>query len=161
MVAKKVDEEPDAWVEPKEPVSERDALTVTLKAGGGYDAPWLVFHANGIAEAIEWLQHEDLEELQDLAARRGKEFAKAFGGPVAASKAPASSGGGNWGNKAKAASGSAERPSGTCSVHNCDLVFADGFTKRDGSKVNARVGCPVPKCYSDTVWQNDDGTWGK
>jgi hypothetical protein len=158
MVAKKVDELPDAWVEPKEPVSERDALTVTLKAGGGYDAPWLVFHANGIPEAIEWLQHDDLEELQDLAARRGKEFAKAFGGPAAASKAPASSGGG-W-SKPKASAGSSERPDDTCPVHNCDLEFVDAFNNpRTGKSTSARMACPVPKCYKKTYWLNDDGTW--
>lgn len=158
MAVKKVDEEPDAWAEPEVLVSERDFLTVTLKAGGGFDAPWLVFHTNSIAEALETLKNDDLDELMDLTGRKGKELAKAFGGSPAVSK-PASSGGG-W-NKSKASSGggSTDQPSGTCPTHNCDLVFADEFTKRDGSKVSARVGCPVPKCYAKTFWRNDDGTW--
>lgn len=158
MVAKKVDEEPDAWAEPEVPVSERDFLTVTLKAGGGYDAPWLVFHTNSIAEALETLKNDDLDELMDLTGRKGKELAKAFGGPVAAATPKAPSSGSGWKGK-PAASSSSEQPSGTCPQHNCDLVFADEFTKRDGSKVSARVGCPVPKCYAKTFWRNDDGTW--
>lgn len=157
MVAKKVDEVPDAWVDPKEPVSERDFLTVTLKAGAGYDAPWLVFHANSVEEALETLQHDGLDELMDLTARKGKELAKAFGGPAAASKAPASSGGG-W--KKPAASQSSERPDDTCPVHNCDLEFVDAFTNpRTQKTTSARMACPVPKCYKKTYWLNDDGTW--
>lgn len=159
MVAKKVDEETDPWI--TDPVSERDFLTVTLKAGGGFDAPWLVFHTNSIAEALETLKNDDLDELMDLTGRKGKELAKAFGGPVAASAPKASSSGGGGWSKSKASSGggSTDQPSGTCPTHNCDLVFADEFTKRDGSKVSARVGCPVPKCYAKTFWRNDDGTW--
>lgn len=86
MVTKKETPEVDPWVEPEAPVSERDFLTVTLKAGGGYDAPWLVFHTNSVGEALEALKHDDLDELMDLTARKGKELAKAFGGSQGFSK---------------------------------------------------------------------------
>lgn len=136
---------------------DREWATITLKAGTGYNAPWLVFKPTSIEDAKDIMQHEDLEELIDLVARRNKEFERAFGGaPVAASKPAASSGG--WKGK-PAASSSSDVPSGTCPTHNCDLVKVDGFTKRDGTAVSARVGCPVPKCYAKTFWQNDDGTW--
>lgn len=147
----------DPWAEPSAPVSDRDFLTVTMKAGSGFDAPWLVFHSNSVEEALASLKHDDLDELMDLAARKGKEFSKVFGGPAVA--APKASGGSGWGGKAKAAASSSEEPSGTCPTHNCDLVKVDGFTKRDGTAVSARVGCPVPKCYAKTFWQNDDGSW--
>lgn len=158
MVAKKEEELPDPWVDPKEVVIDRDRLTITLKAGGGYDAPWLVYHASTVEEGIDFLTHDRYDELADLTARKGKELAKAFGGPVAAAAPKAPFSGSGWKGK-PAASSSSEQPSGTCPQHNCDLVFADEFTKRDGSKVSARVGCPVPKCYAKTFWRNDDGTW--
>lgn len=163
MVTKKENTEVDPWDdEPKNPVtvvkgSGPEWATITLKAGTGYNAPWLVFKPSSMEEAHGMMKHEDLDELIDLVARKNKEFEKAFGGPVVASAKPAASSGGGW--KKPAASSSAEQPSGTCPVHNCDLVFVEGFSKRDGSKVSARVGCPVPKCYAKTFWQSDDGSW--
>lgn len=165
MVTKKVEEPADPWEDsplkkdlPTLHSPKEDFLTVTLKAGTGYDAPWLVFHTSSVGDALMALQDEGLDELMDLTARKGKELAKAFGGSQSASKPAASTSG--WKGKPAASSGS-EQPSGTCPQHNCDLVKVDGFTKRDGTAVNARVGCPVPKCYSATTWQNDDGSWGK
>ena len=164
MVTKKETPEVDPWVDKAETnfggpnLTDRDFLTVTLKAGGGYDAPWLVFHANSVEEAVGALQHDQLDELMDLTARKGKELAKAFGGLPAPSKAPASSGGG-W-NKPKAPSGSSDAPNDTCPQHNCPLVFVEGYKKRDGSgEVSARYACPVPKCYKKTYWQDKDGSW--
>ena len=95
LVTKKVESTEDPWedtdkvdvqAEYANRPSEREFLTVTLKAGTGYDAPWLVFHANSVAEALESLKHEDLDELMDLTARKGKELAKAFGGSAGFSK---------------------------------------------------------------------------
>lgn len=168
MVTKKETPEVDPWEDKAETspapwelnlnARDRDFLTVTLKAGGGYDAPWLVFHANSVDEALESLQHDKLDELMDLTARKGKELAKAFNGlPGAASKAPTNSGGG-W-SKPKA-SASSERPEDTCPQHNCDLEFVDAFTNPHTKKItSARMACPVPKCYKKTYWLNDDGTW--
>lgn len=164
MVTKKETPEVDPWEDATEGDAlvlhtedpNRDFLTVTLKAGSGYDAPWLVFHANSVEEALESLKHSDLDELMDLTARKGKELAKAFGGPVAATKAPASSGG--W-SKPKASAGSSEEPVDTCPDHNCPLVKVEAYTKRDGTNVSARYACPVPQCYKKTWWQQKDGSW--
>lgn len=163
MVTKKETPEVDPWddEQPKNPVtvvrgSGGEWASITFKAGPGYNAPWLVLKPSSMEEAKEMVQHEDLSELLDSIARKNKEFERFFGGPVAAAKAPASTGG--WKGK-PAASSSSEQPSGTCPQHNCDLVKVDGFTKRDGTAVSARVGCPVPKCYAKTFWQNDDGSW--
>lgn len=107
LVTKKVEVSDDPWAEkedarqtpdPGDLVFDRDRLTITLKAGTGYDAPWLVYHAASVEEGIDFLSHERYDELADLTARKGKELAKAFGGSQSASK-PSSSGG--WGNKAK------------------------------------------------------------
>jgi hypothetical protein len=116
-----------------------DSLSVTLKAGTGYDAPWLVFKTPSVEQALAYLKHPDLDELMDLTARKG---------------------GGSWGNKTTAVSqASTDVPSGTCPSHNCDLVYVEPFKKRDGSEISARVACPVPKCYAKTFWHNKDGSW--
>lgn len=82
------DENEDAEVEQPRP-SEREFLTVTLKAGAGFNSPWLVFHANSVEEALESLKHPDLDELMDLTARQGKALEKAYSGSQGFSK-PAS-----------------------------------------------------------------------
>ena len=163
MVTKKESPEVDPWDDKEDrPVvtvargSSSEWATITLKAGTGYNAPWLVFKPTSIEDAKDIMQHEDLEELIDLVARRNKEFERAFGGAPVAAKPAGNSGG--WKGKAQTNT-SSDVPSGTCPTHNCDLVKVDGFTKRDGTAVSARVGCPVPKCYAKTFWQNDDGTW--
>ena len=81
--------EEDPWEDDKpttESVSEREFLTVTLKAGAGFNSPWLVFHANSVEEALSSLQHPDLDELMDLTARKGKELERAYSGSQGFSK---------------------------------------------------------------------------
>lgn len=168
MVTKKETPEVDPWddEQPKNSVTPvvvqtgEGKITVTLKAGAGFEVPWIVRHANTVAEAVEFMQDGQLDELMDLTARKAKEFAKAFGGvaPAAVPKAP-SSGGGNWGSKPKAPAGSSEEPVDTCPDHNCPLVKVDSYTKRDGTAVSARYACPVPQCYKKTWWQQKDGSW--
>lgn len=140
---------------------DRDGAVITLKAGAGYDAPWIVLHATSQEDAVKQLTDDVHTELMDLVARKAKEFARAFGGVPMASGKPAASGG--WGGKSQAATAapaaSGDIPSGTCPVHNCDLVYVEPFKKRDGSEISARVACPVPKCYARTFWHNKDGSW--
>jgi len=138
--------------------NERDFLTVTLKAGGGYDAPWLVAHANSVEEALEFLQHEQLDELMDLTARKAKELARAFGGaPVVAKPAVGASSGYK---KPVASGGSTDLPEDNCPAHNCPLVHVEGFTNpKTGKTISARVACPVPNCRKLTYWQEPDGSW--
>lgn len=164
VVKKPVETTEDPWEDKETPrviehvgSPDRDGAVVTLKAGAGYDAPWIVLHATSQQDAIDQLSSDVNEELMDLVARKAKEFSKAFGGSAAVSK-PASAGG--WGNKTQAApASSGDVPSGTCPTHNCDLVYVDPFTKRDGTKISARVACPVPNCRAITFWQNKDGSW--
>lgn len=139
----------------------RDYLTVTLKAGAGFDAPWLVFHFNSLEEAAADLANDLLDEVQTKATGAAKAFQSLYS-PVKAAPAAAAKPSGNssgYNRKPQASSAPGGVPTGTCPTHNCDLVYTEGFQKRDGSSVNARVGCPVPKCYAKTIWQNDDGTW--
>jgi len=150
----------DIWAtEPKAPVSEREFLTVTLKAGTGYDAPWLVAHANSVEEALEFLKHPDLDELMDLTARQGKALGKAFGGSQSFAKPAAGGSGGGWSKPAPQAAASSETPQDTCPTHNCPMEYVAPFKKRDGSEISARVACPVPNCRKKTYWLNKDGSW--
>ena len=169
LVTKKNDIEPavyageqDPWEDAERPVvhagkPDRDGAVVTLKAGAGYDAPWIVLHATSVDDAISQLNGDEFTELMDLAARKGKEFAKLFGGAQSFAKPAGNTG---WSKPAQAASqASSDVPTGTCPQHNCDLVYVEPFKKRDGSEVSARVACPVPKCYAKTFWHNKDGSW--
>jgi hypothetical protein len=138
--------------------SDRDGMVVTLKAGSGYNAPWLVLHAVSVADATSQMQADSWDELADLTARKNKEFEKLFGGLLQAAQKASGGGGGGW-SKPKA-SASSDRPEDTCPAHNCDLEFVAEFTNpRTQKTTSARMACPVPKCYKKTYWLNDDGTW--
>jgi hypothetical protein len=159
LVTKKLSddiEKDDPWedkaevpVRPFEVVKDREFLTVTLKAGTGFDSPWLVFHANSVDEAVDTLQHEKLDELMDLTARKGKELAKAFGGSQGFSKPAAASSGGGWSKPAQqAAAGSvewdAEEEEYTC-AHG-------GAVQRKGESAKGPwtgYFCPQPKGSPD------------
>lgn len=158
-----MEETTDPWGPPA-PVTDpnRDYLTVTLKAGAGFDAPWLVFHFNSLEEAASDLSKADLlGEVMSHANVAAKGFQQIYGPAVKAPQPAAKPSGASSGYNRKPAASAAPGgvPTGTCPEHNCELVYAEGFTKRDGGKVNARVACPVPRCYAKTIWQNDDGSW--
>lgn len=146
---------------------DRKFFTFTMKAGGGYEAPWLVFNFNSIEEAFEILTDGEtvgggsFQELEDLTLHIAKRFQGKYSPAPKAAVATAKPSGNSSGFKPRtsAPAPSGDMPSGTCPVHNCDLVYVEQFVKRDGSKINARVACPVPKCYAKTIWQNDDGSW--
>lgn len=151
MVTKTEETTTDVWsMEPKAPGESREFLTVTLKAGTGYDAPWLVFHASSVAEALGALQDSDLDELMDLTARKGKELAKAFGGSTGFSK-PA--GGGGWGNKGpakpapkkaapKPSSGDLEYDEDT-DTYRCQHGEMNWISKKNGNRTWYAWGCPA------------------
>jgi len=81
------------------------AVTVTLKAGAGYDAPWVVVRADTPAEATQYLTALGNQGVFAVAAEVAAEFAGVFttskglgAAPVAVEPAPA-----GWGNAAPAA----------------------------------------------------------
>ena len=169
LVTKKVNEESDPWedtdkvdvqAEYANRPSEREFLTVTLKAGTGYDAPWLVFHANSVAEALESLKHEDLDELMDLTARKGKELAKAFGGSAGFSKPAAAA---STGFKKPAAKKYSDGPvydedTDTCLCEHGPMTWKTG---KSGKGPWYAYMCPAAqndpsKC--EPAWANKDGS---
>lgn len=46
-------------------VDNYDKVTVTLKGGKGFEAPWIVIHANSTQEALDILNEESMKELND------------------------------------------------------------------------------------------------
>src|SRR5690554_2017518 len=62
-------------------------LTVTLKGGAGYDAPWIVIYADDAADALTQLRDPNIVELMDVVKKAGAHFS---GGeaPKAASQKP-------------------------------------------------------------------------
>lgn len=148
MVAKKEEELPDPWVDPKEVVVDRDRLTITLKAGGGYDAPWLVYHASTVEEGIDFLIHDRYDELADLTARKGKELAKAFGGSTGFSKPAGST---STGFSKPASSSEPAEPAGAVEWDPEAEEYAcahGGATQRKGESAKGPwtgYFCPEPK----------------
>ena len=73
--------------------TQQDKIVITLKGGAGYDAPWVVIHADDIAAAKQTLADEELNEVIDLAKKAGTYFAggnssAAKGKPTGATQAP-------------------------------------------------------------------------
>jgi len=163
LVTKKVNEEPDAWADDEKTVAapsytdpNREFLTVTLKAGTGYDAPWLVFHANSVDEALESLQHDKLDELMDLTARKGKELAKAFGGSTGFSKPAAAPFSGY--KKPAAKKPAYDEDSDTYSCEHGERAWVTG---RSGKGPWYAYMCPADKddpSKCRPLWAKKDGT---
>lgn len=63
-------------------------VVVTLKGGSGFDAPWIVVHAESVGEAKRILGDE-IKELMTLASAAGKYFAGLGGSKSAAPRAEA------------------------------------------------------------------------
>lgn len=154
LVVKKPEPQEDSWADEPKVVEhtgkpERDGAVVTVKAGAGYDAPWIVLHATSMADATEQLNSDEFTELMDLTARKGKEFAKAFGGSQSFSKP---SGGGGWGNKTSAASSS---PAGAvewdAEAEEYTCVHGGAVQRKGESDKGPWTGyfCPQPKGSGD------------
>lgn len=55
-------------------VSDQSKLTLTFKGGAGYDAPWVVVHANTPGEAAALVREQDFKELLQLTQEVGGAF---------------------------------------------------------------------------------------
>ena len=69
--------------------SDREGVTVTLKGGAGFDAPWIVIHASDIADAHDQLSGDNasvLAKLMDRTRHAASHFTSLGG---AATPAPA------------------------------------------------------------------------
>lgn len=74
----------------KEPSGDREGVTVTLKGGAGFDAPWIVIHAADINDAYEQLSGDNasvLSKLMDRTRNAASHFTSLGGATPAAAPA--------------------------------------------------------------------------
>jgi len=103
---------------PKAESTGREGLTVTLKGGAGFDAPWIVIHAADIPDAYEQLSGDQaavLVELMDKVKKAGNHFS---GGSAKA----------NTSGGAPARPGN-EAPEGTSEAPGPDWTYKTGVGK--------------------------------
>lgn len=117
-------------------------VVVTLKGGGGYDAPWIVIHAEDTADALGQLSDERLRELMDRTKRAAGYFS---GGGQQRQQ------GGQTGGQQRTQgrpAGAAQAPNGE--VRHCahgPMQYKTG-TGRNGKTWQAFM-CPAPRNASD------------
>lgn len=124
---------PDPWSEetPVEdtkkdkPVAvESDGKVVlTFKGGSGYDAPWIVIHANGLQEAHDFVTGDNASTLNEVMGRvqaAGRHFASLGAGK------PAAAGGGGVG---RAPQGAQDAPDWAPDKPFDDFVYKTGIGK--------------------------------
>jgi hypothetical protein len=100
--------------------SDREGVTVTLKGGAGFDAPWIVIHAGDIGDAYDQLSGDNasvLAKLMDRTRHAASHFTSLGGGP-----APAPGGG------APARPGN-EAPAGVAEAPGPDWTYKTGVGK--------------------------------
>lgn len=123
---------------------DQNKLTVTLKGGAGFDAPWVVVHAANAADALETLNDEDLKTVLERAKKIGAFFAGGTGGAPA--QAPASNG---------QPTGATQAPGGQTPPEG--YVFKSGISKKNGRPWQAFM--PIDRNSGmETIWLNADGS---
>lgn len=126
-------ETPNVTVSPDAPINE---VSVTLKGGTGFDAPWIVLRAGSPAEALDLL-HDDatVKDLIDRASKVGAYFASQGG-----SKPSGNDGGGNA--QASERPARQEAPGGEKRYcEHGEMRFRSGVSKRTG-KPYKMFACP-------------------
>lgn len=100
--------------------SDREGVTVTLKGGAGFDAPWIVIHAGDIGDAYDQLSGDNasvLAKLMDRTRHAASHFTSLGGGPAA-----------NPGGGAPARPGN-EAPAGVGEAPGPDWTYKTGVGK--------------------------------
>lgn len=118
----------------------QNKIVVTLKGGAGYDAPWVVVHADDSAEALAILNDPSTKELLETTKKAGAHFA-------GTSQAK----GGRQGQP----SGSAQAPAGA-PTPPAGYVYKSGMGK-NGRMWYAFMGANRSDNL-DPIWLNADGT---
>lgn len=99
--------------------TDEGKVTVTLKGGSGFDAPWIVIHANSVEEADESFD-SNLASLMAKVQKAGQHFVSLA--PDKPKSAP--SGGGS-----SAPRGAVEAPAGTPAAPGPDWTYKTGVGK--------------------------------
>jgi hypothetical protein len=144
---------------PDEGLSDRDRVTVTMKGGRDFDAPWIVLHAKDVDEANRLLDDTEQYGLVSKVIANSKRFAEFYGPSRASgssSSGPARASGYNQPqNYVQAPSGA---PTASCPQHGSPLVYNAPFSS-GGKQISGRMACPERGCRAITFWHNKDGSW--
>lgn len=122
--------------------AETSEVSVTLKGGTGFDAPWVVVRAGSISSALAQLKGyaAELKELLDTATKVGGYFAKnGAQKPAGGSSAPA-------GNQAPANDKPAYQQAPGGQTRQCDhgeMVFKSGVSR--AGNAYSLFSCPLPQ----------------
>jgi|SRR5690606_749511 len=111
-------------------------IVTTFKAGAGYDAPWIVVHAETVEESIGIMKSAQISELMSLVQQGAKHFAEGWTGSQPA--APRQQG------KPAAATQAPSGESKTCD--HGEMVFRSGTNAKGVWK---GFFCPLPKEQKD------------
>ena len=97
-------------------------IVTTLKGGSGFDAPWIVIHADDVAEAVAVLRGDNIEEL----LKATKEVSDKFNGgqaPAQQRQAPRTQG----------------MPAGANEPRPSDPPMPEGWTYKSGVNKNGKA----------------------
>ena len=97
-------------------------IVTTLKGGSGFDAPWIVIHADDAAEAVAVLRGDNIEEL----LKATKEVSDKFNG----GQAPA---------QRQAAPRTQGMPAGANEPRPSDPPMPEGWTYKSGVNKNGKA----------------------
>jgi hypothetical protein len=103
----------------KDNTSDREGVTVTLKGGAGFDAPWIVIHASDIEDAYEQVSGDNASVLAKL-MDRVRHAASHFTSLGGATTNPAGGAPARPGNEA---------PAGTADAPGPDWTYKTGVGK--------------------------------
>ena len=98
-------------------------IVTTLKGGSGFDAPWIVIHADDVAEAVAVLRGDNIEEL----LKATKEVSDKFNG----GQAPA--------QQRQAAPRTQGMPAGANEPRPSDPPMPEGWTYKAGVNKNGKA----------------------
>jgi|SRR5690606_14341081 len=120
-------------------------VVVTLKGGTGFDAPWIVIHADSVADALRQFD-ADLASLMEQAQKASAKFAELSSKPAAAPAAQSRP-------STAAPAGASQAPNGqteTC-AHG-EMVYRSGVSK--AGKPYKMFACPERdrNAQCDPVW---------
>lgn len=124
-------------------------VTVTFKGGSGYDAPWIVVHANDLQDAHDQVSGDNavtLASLMTQVQKAGGHFAGLY-----PTKAPVAAGGGSApaANPSAPPRGAVSAPGGESrQCKHGEMTFKTGFSAKTNKTWSAFM-CPSPKGTPD------------
>lgn len=136
-------------------------LSVTLKGGAGFDAPWVVLYPDTLDEAKELLGEENREALKEIL--EGAQKAASYFIGAAPAKAPQNAAGGSngggrggySGGRGNAPQGAKEHPKGkTAFCEHGARQYKTGTVKSGKNAGNVWHAFDCPNGVCDREWDN-------